>query len=86
MPIATAVRDMLAGTVRMQLKQICHDPYANAFLEGDAVGHWQSDFTEMKPVCVHERKWEIDSHCYPIWLGYAYWKTTGDTSIFDELL
>jgi meiotically up-regulated gene 157 (Mug157) protein len=33
----------------------------------------------MKPG-VHERKWEIDSLCYPIRLAYHYWKLTGDTS------
>jgi meiotically up-regulated gene 157 (Mug157) protein len=33
---------------------------------------------------VFERKWEIDSHCYPIRLAYAYWKTTGDISIFGD--
>ena len=42
-----------------------------------------SDGTAMKPE-LHERKWEIDSLCYPIRLAYHYWKTTGDTSIFDE--
>ena len=36
----------------------------------------------MKPE-LHERKWEIDSLCYPIRLGHAYWKTTGDTAPFD---
>lgn len=30
-----------------------------------------------------ERKWELDSHCYPIRLAYEYWKATGDTSVFD---
>ena len=34
---------------------------------------------------LHERKWEIDSLCYPIRLAYHYWKVTGDTSIFDEV-
>ena len=33
---------------------------------------------------LHERKWEIDSDCYPIRLAYQYWKTTGDTSVFGE--
>jgi len=33
---------------------------------------------------VHERKWELDSHCYPIRLAYEYWKTTGDTSVFGD--
>jgi hypothetical protein len=37
----------------------------------------------MKPG-VHERKWEIDSLCYTVRLAYGYWKTTGDTSPFDE--
>jgi meiotically up-regulated gene 157 (Mug157) protein len=32
---------------------------------------------------VHERKWEIDSLCYPIRLAYAYWKQTGDATPFD---
>ena len=42
-----------------------------------------SDITEMNPN-VHERKWEIDSHCYPIRLAYRYWKTTGDESVFGD--
>lgn len=33
---------------------------------------------------LHERKWEIDSLCYPIRLSYNYWKLTNDTSVFDE--
>jgi meiotically up-regulated gene 157 (Mug157) protein len=33
---------------------------------------------------VHERKWEIDSQCYPIRLAYHYWKVTGDKSVFDQ--
>ena len=34
---------------------------------------------------VFERKYEIDSLCYPIRLAYHYWQVTGDTSIFGEL-
>lgn len=37
----------------------------------------------MKPG-IHERKWEIDSLCYPIRLAQQYWKLTGDTSPFDN--
>ena len=37
----------------------------------------------MKPG-IHERKWEIDSLCYPIRLAYKYWKLTGDTTPFDS--
>lgn len=59
------------------------DPYANAFNQvPNNQGH-QTDETEMGP-WVWERKYEIDSLCYPINLAYLYWKNTGDTSIFDE--
>jgi meiotically up-regulated gene 157 (Mug157) protein len=36
----------------------------------------------MKPE-LHERKWEIDSLCYPVRLAHGYWKQTGDASCFD---
>lgn len=42
-----------------------------------------SDLTDMIPE-VHERKWEIDSLCYPLRLAYEYWKVTGDASIFND--
>ncbi|MCQ2142095.1 MAG: GH92 family glycosyl hydrolase [Bacteroidales bacterium] len=77
------IRAMLEGTIRRQLKCICIDPYANAFNIGPTGTGWMSDHTEMKPE-LHERKWEIDSQCYPIRLAYGYWKKTGDASVFDE--
>ena len=78
-----ALKDMLEGVIRRQFKCINLDPYANAFNDGPTGGEWMSDLTDMIPE-VHERKWEIDSLCYPIRLAYEYWKTTGDASIFDE--
>lgn len=78
-----ALRDLIAGVIRQQFKLIAIDPYANAFNDGPTGGVWMSDLTDMRPE-VHERKWEIDSHCYPIRLAYEYWKQTGDVSIFDE--
>lgn len=77
------LKKMLAGVINRQMKSILIDPYANAFNDGaDPNGHWMSDLTDMKPE-LHERKWEIDSLCYPIRLAYFYWKVTGDTSVFD---
>lgn len=80
------LKAMLAGVIHRQFKCIIIDPYANAFLDPydpNPDHQWQSDLTDMK-LELHERKWEIDSLCYPLRLAYHYWKTTGDASIFDE--
>ena len=77
------LREMIAGVINRQTQCILIDPYANAFnFEPKPDGEWMSDKTDMKPM-LHERKWEIDSLCYPIRLAYNYWKTTGDASVFD---
>ena len=80
------LRNMVAGVIVRQFKLINTDPYANAFNDGATGSHWESDQTGT-PILpeVHERKWEIDSHCYPIRLAYHYWKTTGDESVFGEV-
>jgi uncharacterized protein len=77
------LKDLIAGVIYRQTKCVLIDPYANAFNFGPTGSDWESDITEMKPE-LHERKWEIDSLCYPIRLAYHYWKTTGDTNCFDE--
>lgn len=77
------LKKMLEGVIRRQFKCINIDPYANAFNDGPIGGHWMSDMTDMKPE-LHERKWEIDSLCYPLRLAFQYWKETGDASIFDN--
>ena len=77
------LKNMLAGVINCQFSLICLDPYANAFNEGPTGSEWESDLTDMNPYD-HERKWEIDSHCYPIRLAYQYWKVTGDDSVFGE--
>lgn len=78
-----ALKEMIKGVIRRQLACIVLDPYANAFNDGPTGGEWMSDQTDMIPE-VHERKWEIDSLCYPLRLAYEYWKRTGDASIFDD--
>ena len=77
------LKKMLAGVINRQFKCINIDPYANAFNMNSEGGEWMSDLTDMKPE-LHERKWEIDSLCYPIRLAYHYWKTTGDASVFSD--
>jgi meiotically up-regulated gene 157 (Mug157) protein len=77
------LRQLIAGVINRQTRCVNKDPYANAFYGDDTkVGEWKTDRTDMKPG-VHERKWEIDSLCYPIRLAYHYWKKTGDKQPFD---
>jgi meiotically up-regulated gene 157 (Mug157) protein len=76
------LRLLIAGVINRQTRCILLDPYANSFTHGAEASEWASDITRMKPY-THERKWEIDSLCYPVRLAYHYWKTTGDASVFD---
>jgi meiotically up-regulated gene 157 (Mug157) protein len=77
------LKNLIAGVIDHQTKCILKDPYANAFYDDpQKVGEWKSDHTDMRPG-VHERKWEIDSLCYPIRLAFHYWKKTGDKAPFD---
>lgn len=76
------VASIIEGVMKMQIRSILRDPYANAFNEDDNnMGH-QTDKTEMKPF-IWERKYEIDSLCYPLQLAYLYYKNTGRTNHFD---
>lgn len=78
-----SLQQLIAGVINRQSRCVLKDPYANAFYhDDDKVGEWKTDKTDMKPG-LHERKWEIDSLCYPIRLAYNYWKITGDQSPFD---
>ncbi|MDQ0009946.1 meiotically up-regulated gene 157 (Mug157) protein [Luteibacter jiangsuensis] len=82
-----ALRKLFRGLIRRQSRCISIDPYANAFLpdpKGKSKLEWaQADQTDMLPG-VAERKWEIDSLCYPVRLAHGYWQATGDREPFDE--
>ncbi len=79
-----ALQQLIAGVINRQTKCILKDPYANAFYKDEnKESEWKSDLTKMQPG-IHERKWEIDSLCYPIRLAYNYWKLTNDATPFDE--
>lgn len=78
------LKKMLRGVILRQFKCINIDSYANGFNDGPIGGEWMSDITDMKPE-LHERKWEIDSLCYPLRLAYHYWKVTGDSSVFGQI-
>jgi uncharacterized protein len=76
------LKTLIEGVVRRQTRSILIDPYANAFNFGPTGSEWAKDLTRMRPE-LHERKWEIDSLCYPVRLAHGYWKQTGDASCFD---
>ncbi|WP_132052593.1 glycoside hydrolase family 125 protein [Pseudocnuella soli] len=78
------LKRLIAGVINRQTACVLKDPYANAFFKDEnKVSEWkETDITKMLPG-IHERKWEIDSLCYPIRLAYLYWKATGDTAPFD---
>ncbi len=82
-----ALRLMYQGLIRRQARCILLDPYANAFMRDPAAVTnlpWsQHDLTDMRPG-VAERKWEIDSLCYPVRLALGYWQATGDKTPFDS--
>jgi hypothetical protein len=78
------LQQLIGGIINRQTRCILLDPYANAFYKDEhKISQWQSDHTEMKPG-VHERKWEVDSLCYPIRLAYGYWKNAGDSEPFNS--
>ena len=76
------IRQMIAGLVKRQFACICLDPYANAFNEGPTGACWEKDDPDQSP-WVWERKFEVDSLCYPIQLAWLLWKNTGCTDQFD---
>ena len=77
------VRELIAGLVRRQFFCICIDEYANAFNDSPSGACWEKDDPNQNP-WVWERKFEVDSLCYPIQLAYLLWKNTGCTTQFNE--
>lgn len=76
------LREILEGVLKRQAKMVLIDPYANAFNEFPNGSGYSQDLTYHHPH-VWERKYEVDSLCAPIYLGYRYWKSTGSTAAFD---
>jgi len=79
------LRELLEGVIRRQARMILLDPYANAFVRDASAAplSWAKDDKTERRLGVGERKWEVDSLCYPIRLAHGYWRATGDTRPFD---
>lgn len=79
------LRRMLRGLIQRQARYILLDAYANSFnIEANEQGH-KNDEPPAGP-WIWERKYELDSLCYPIKLCYNYWRHTQDESIFTEMV
>lgn len=79
-----AIAEMIEGVVRRQMIYIDHDPYANAFNKTANGACWDAgDLTETSDL-IWERKYEVDSLCYPLQLAFLLWRATGRTAFFDE--
>ena len=78
------VASIVRRVVEKQFKYVLIDPYANSFNPApNGEGHI-TDIPRNGP-WVFERKYEIDSLCYPLWLCYRYWKATGDDAVLTQL-
>ncbi|QHN03218.1 glycoside hydrolase family 125 protein [Granulicella sp. WH15] len=82
-----ALAHLLEGVIRRQTRCLLIDPYANAFmadLNAPPLPWSLKDKTDLKQG-VGERKYELDSLCYPIRLAHGYWRQTGSTAPFDAM-
>ena len=76
------VAELIEGLLKKQMFCIQLDPYANAYNEEPNGKCWERDEPAQIP-WVWERKYEIDSLCYPFQLAWLFWKATGCTGCFD---
>ena len=79
-----AMANLIEGVIKRQISYILLDPYANAFNEEPNGNSYDPEDITEKNDWLWERKYEIDSLCYPIQLAYLFWKATGRTNHLDE--
>lgn len=79
----TEVARMIEGLLLRQADCILRDPYANAFNREENSFKPYNDFPRASD-WVWERKYEIDSLCYPMWLAEKYINKTGSTAFLSE--
>ncbi|WEV66904.1 glycoside hydrolase family 125 protein [Bifidobacterium sp. ESL0769] len=89
LPIAANDPEMariIGGLSRRQFFYITIDPYANAFNEfpNGASGN-RDDQTDSDSPWIWERKYEVDSLCYPVQLAWLLYRNTGYTAHFDDV-
>ncbi len=78
------IRSLVAGLIKRQAYCILTDPYANAFNQTKKEGGHYADTTEFDDPMAWERKYEVDSLCYPVNLAYHFMKASGSVEHLDE--
>jgi uncharacterized protein len=76
------VRRLVRGLIHTQARYIQIDPYANAFNRLPTGPGHPGDMPTASP-WVWERKFELDSLCYPLSLAHAYFSATNDFAALD---
>lgn len=76
------VYNLIKGLIKRQFFYIEVDPYANSFNK-EPNGNGHKDDEGLRTPYTWERKFEIDSLCYPVWLLYRLYKVTGDKSLLS---
>ncbi|MDF7664702.1 glycoside hydrolase family 125 protein [Bifidobacterium sp. ESL0745] len=76
--------ELIGGLSRRQFFYITIDPYANAFNETPSGASWdKKDRTDRTSPWLWERKYEVDSLCYPVQLAWLLYRNTGYTKHFN---
>lgn len=77
--------DIIERVINRQFFNMNIDPYANAFNRTENFRGFRDDVMEApQSGWVWERKYELDSLCYPVQLAYLFWRNTGRTTQFNE--
>lgn len=80
------IQKFIRNLIIKQFKYIRIDPYANAFMRDTGQKSKYNDKSNFTTKWNWERKYELDSLCYPVWLLYKYYSVTKDRSVFSEEL
>lgn len=80
------VRNLIKGVLKKQVEFIIRDTYANAFMRNASdISEWDGKYlTDRCGKLIWERKFELDSLCYPMFLACKYYEKTYDCSIFNK--
>lgn len=77
--------DVIERVINRQFFNMNIDPYANAFNRTENFRGFRDDVMEASQSgWVWERKYEVDSLCYPVQLSYLFWRNTGRTTQFND--